>query len=181
MKKQHDPPVETEPSRRFVAPSAPGPDARNDARNDARTGAAAPARFAEPMSGDAGDSPGNSPWIREALRDLDESDRMVEEDGLPEIETETKTKVANLLRVIARRGVGTAPIVYPTESGGVAVYFHSRPAARAILIEVGNGGRGSFVYVTDEHEDRCACDCDAAVLPRHPLLLRCLDELGPGR
>ena len=175
MKKQHDPPVETEPARRFAAPSALGPRTRTGP--DARTGVDTPARFPEPIPGGAA----TSPWIEEALRELDESDRMVEEDNLPEIEPETKTKVASLLRAIALRGVGTVPIVCPTESGGMAVYLHSRPAARAILIEVGNDGLGSFVCVTDEPEDRCAYEGDAGVLPFHPLLLQCLDRLGPGR
>lgn len=86
----------------------------------------------------------------------------------------------DLLRAIARRGVRTAPIVYPTESGEVAAYFHSRPADCAIRIEIGNDGHGSFVSVSDRYGDRYAQHRDAADFPRDPLLWKCLDRLEPG-
>ena len=135
------------------------------------------AGLAEP----APESAGRAPWLADAFRELDEIDREVEEDALPEIETGTKTKVANLLRAIARRGVRTAPIVCPTESGEVAVYFDSRAADCAIRIRIGNDGRGSFVCVPERFEDRCAHSGDAADLPRDRSLQECLDRLDSGR
>lgn len=164
-KKLYDPRGAAELWRRIVVPA--------DQKLDAKSGAEVQARLAEPSQGSAC----TSPWINEALKDLDEIDLAVEEDDLPEIESETKATVESLLRAIALKGVGTAPIVYPTESGEVAVYFHSRLAACAILIEVGNDGRGSFVCVTDKHEDRCATYCNATVLPNHILLHMWLDKL----
>ena len=119
-------------------------------------------------------------WLTDALREVDEIAEAVAEDALPEIETGTKTKVANLLRAIARRGVRTAPIVYPTESGEVAVYLHSRAADCAIRIRIGNDGRGSFVCVPERFEDRCARAGDAADLRRDRSLQECLDRLDPG-
>ena len=126
------------------------------------------------------ESSGSSPWLADALRELDENDEAVAEDALPEIEPGTKTKAANLLRAIALRGVRTAPIVYPTESGEVAVYLHSRAADCAILLEIGNDGRGSFVCVSDRYGDRYAQNRDAADLPRDRSLQECLDRLDPG-
>ena len=126
------------------------------------------------------ESAGRSPWIVDALREVEEIHLAVAEDALPEIEPGTKTNVANLLRAIARRGVRTAPIVCPTESGEVAVYFHSRAADCAILIDIGNDGRGSFVCVPDRFADRCAHAGDAADLPRDRSLQECPDRLDPG-
>lgn len=126
------------------------------------------------------ESSGSSLWLADALREVEEIHLAVAEDALPEIEPGTKTNVANLLRAIALRGVRTAPIVYPTESGEVAVYFHSRAADCAILIDIGNDGRGSFVCVPDRFEDRCARAGDAADLPRDRSLQECLDRLDPG-
>lgn len=140
---------------------------------NARSNASAQTRSADQSQCGAGESP----WLTDALREVEEIDQAVEEDNLPEIESKTKMNVESLLRAIARKGVATVPIVYPTESGEVAVYFHSRLAACAILIEVGNDGRGSFVCVTDEHDGHCADNCDATFLPRHTLLRKCLDKL----
>lgn len=113
----------------------------------------------------------------DALREVDEIDRTVREDIVPEIAPETKAIVSNLLRAIALRGVRTAPVVYPTEAGEVAVYFNSRLTSCAILIEIGNDGRGSFVCVTDREEDRCAHYCSASILPHNILLWNWLDRL----
>ena len=126
------------------------------------------------------ESADRAPWLTEALRELDEIHLAIAEDALPEIEPGTKTNAANLLRAIARRGVRPAPIVYPTESGEVAVYLHSRSADCAILIEIGNDGRGSFVCVSDRYGDRYAQNRDAADLPRDRSLQECLDRLDPG-
>ena len=130
--------------------------------------------------GPSPESADRSPWLADALRELDEIHLAVAEDALPEIEPGTKTNAANLLRAIARRGVRTVPIVYPTESGEVAVYFHSRAADCAIRIRVGNDGRGSFVGVSDRYGDRSAQHRDAADLPRDRSLQECLDRLDPG-
>lgn len=149
----------------------------NTGRPEERAAAAeARGRSVEPSPGSAD----RSPWLAEALRELDEIHEAVAEDALPEIEPGTKTNAANLLRAIALRGVRTAPIVYPTESGEVAVYLHSRSADCAILLEIGNDGRGSFVWVPDRFEDRCAHAGDAADLPRNRSLQECLDRLDPG-
>lgn len=158
--------VKTNFSRHVVGPTEPKPDAGSDAQ----------ARSVEPSQRGAV----ASPWITEALGEVEAIDQAVEEDDLPKIEPETKTKVKSLLRAIALKGVATVPIVYPTEWGEVAVYFHSKLAACAIRIKIGNDGRGSFVYVPDKYEDRCAHYCDATVLPDHIVLHRCLDKLSLG-
>ena len=150
----------------------------NTGRREGRApDAEAGVRLAEPSP----ESAGRSPWLADALREVDEIDLAVAEDALPEIEPRTKTKVANLLRAIALRGVRTVPIVYPTESGEVAVYFHSRSADCAIRIRIGNDGRGSFVCVSDRYGDRSAQHPDAADLSRDRSLQECLDRLDPGR
>lgn len=123
------------------------------------------------------DNRNRSTWIMDALREVDEIDQTVKEDSLPEIAPETKARVSNLLRTIALRGTRTAPVVYPTEAGEVAVYFNSRPMSCAILIEIGNDGRGSFVCVTDKEEDRCAYYCDSSNLSHNILLWNWLDRL----
>ncbi len=166
---QYDPWAKTDLSQCVVVPA--------ESRPDTGSGTEAQIRSAEPSQGGAR----TSPWITEALKEVEEIDQAVEEDNLPAIEPKTKTNVRSLLRAIARKGVATVPIVYPTEWSEVAVYFHSKLAACAIRIKVGNDGRGSFVYVPERYEDRCAHYCDATVLPDHIVLHKCLDKLNLDR
>lgn len=116
-----------------------------------------------------------SAWIEEALRELERIPDRAAEEGLPEILPDTIGEARRLLR--AFRYCRTRPRIYPSDAGGVGVFFDSRAAAAAVQIEVGNGGSASIDAVSAV-PDCCRWRGRSSVLPNDLLWerLRWLDE-----
>ena len=101
-------------------------------------------------------------WFNAALAELNDVDQEVIEENLPEILPHTKDRARSIIVALATQSI--APTVYPTEDGEIALYFKSPVATSAVLIVVGNDGRGAcFAHV--KGKSRRARYDDASELP----------------
>lgn len=101
-------------------------------------------------------------WLETALAELNDIDREVAAESLPEIIPRTKDQARRILNALATPSV--VPTVYPTEDGEIALYFKSPVAKSSVLVLVGNDGQGAcFAYVNGKN--RRARYEDALELP----------------
>lgn len=101
-------------------------------------------------------------WLDTALAELNDIDREVAAESLPEIIPHTKDQARKILFALAPQTV--VPTVYPTEDGEIALYFKPPAAKSAVLIVVANDGQAAcFSYVNGKN--RRARYEDASELP----------------
>ena len=102
------------------------------------------------------------PWLKDALKYVDQIDQDAREEGCPPISDVAKS---NAKRVLFIAGSGSLePHVYPSMDGEVAVYFKSPVAPAALLILLNDeGGAGCFWSIRGKSE-RQRYD-DASELP----------------
>ena len=81
-------------------------------------------------------------WLQSALKELEEIDQEVLEDGLPVISARTKGEAARILRELAGRTI--PPTIYPTDDGELVIHFQSPGVPAAVLIELSNDGQGAW-------------------------------------
>ncbi|MCY4487284.1 MAG: hypothetical protein OXF11_09245 [Deltaproteobacteria bacterium] len=101
-------------------------------------------------------------WLETALAELNDIDREVAAESLPEIISRTKDQARRILFALATQTV--IPTVYPTEDGEIALYFKPPAARSAVFIVVANDGQAAcFSYVNGKN--RRARYEDASELP----------------
>ena len=86
------------------------------------------------------DEPGNR-WIVDAIHELEHIDEEVAEESLPEINADTKKKARKIISALSAHS--TAPTLYPTMDGEIAIYFKSPLRTSSVLILVGNDGQAA--------------------------------------
>lgn len=104
-----------------------------------------------------------SSWLTQALRELEEIDAEVEEEGLPPISAQAKDE-AN--RVLSKLSVilPPTPMVYPTMDGEIAIQFNVPSMQRAVVIELGNDGEAAC-FASIDGRNRRARYSDSSDLP----------------
>ena len=101
-------------------------------------------------------------WLKTALAELNDIDKEVAEDNLPEIARGTKDQARRIIVALANQSI--APTVYPTEDGEIGLYFKSPVVTSAVLIVVGNDGQGACFSHVKGKNPRARYD-DASELP----------------
>ena len=98
----------------------------------------------------------------DALKQLEELDSEVTEEGLPEINSNTKQQAKIIIKELKNQSL--APIIYSTEKGGIVIQFKSPVKPSIVAIELNNNGQGAcFSYINGKN--RRAQYQDSSELP----------------
>lgn len=101
-------------------------------------------------------------WYADALKQLEELDAEVTEEGLPEIGSNTKQQAKIIIKELKNQSL--APIIYPTEEGEIVIQFKSPVEPSIVAIELDNNGQGAcFSYINGKN--RRARYQDSSELP----------------
>ena len=84
-------------------------------------------------------------WLPGALRELDDIDKEIEEEGLPEVNEIARSEARRVLIALSRQPV--APMVCPTEDGEVSVYFKAPGGRGALHLLFDNDGAAAWFSV----------------------------------
>ena len=102
-------------------------------------------------------------WFKEAVKDLNELDDEIKEDGLPPISVTIKGEARRILDALAyEKGVPTAA-VFPSDEGEIVIQFDSPKSS--VLIELCNDGRGAACFSLIDGKKRRARYDDSRDLP----------------
>ena len=98
----------------------------------------------------------------DALKQLEELDAEVTEEGLPEISSNTKQQAKIIIKELKNQSL--APIIYSTEEGEIVIQFKSPVEPSIVAIELSNNGQGAcFSYINGKN--RRARYQDSSELP----------------
>lgn len=101
-------------------------------------------------------------WYADALKQLEELDAEVAEEGLPEISSKTKQQAEIIIKELKNQSL--APIIYSTEEGEIVIQFKSPVESSIVAIELDNNGQGAcFSYINGKN--RRARYQDSSELP----------------
>ena len=84
-------------------------------------------------------------WLPGTLRELDDIDKEIEEEGLPEVNEIARSEARRVLIALSRQPV--APMVCPTEDGEVSVYFKAPGRRGALHLLFDNDGAAAWFSV----------------------------------
>ena len=101
-------------------------------------------------------------WYADALKQLEELDAEVTEEGLPEISSNTKEQAKIIIKELKNQSL--APVIYPTEEGEIVIQFKSPVEPSIVAIELDSNGQGAcFSYINGKN--RRARYQDSSELP----------------
>ena len=104
-----------------------------------------------------------SSWLTEAMRELEEIDAEVEEEGLPPISAKAKEEAHRILSKLPMN-LPSAPTVFPTMDGEIAIQFNMPSMRRAVVIELSNDGQAAC-FASMDGRNRRARYSDSSDLP----------------
>ena len=84
-------------------------------------------------------------WLPRALRELDEIDEEIEEDGLPQVNESARSEARRVLLALSSQPL--APNVYPTEDGEISLSFKAPDAPAALHVLLDNQGEAAWFSV----------------------------------
>ncbi len=97
-------------------------------------------------------------WYLSALKELDELDTEIAEEGLPEITTDMKKEARRIIEKLKNQPL--APIIYSTEEGEIVIQFKSPVKPSIVAIELDNKGEGAcFCYINGKNRYARYQDC----------------------
>lgn len=97
-------------------------------------------------------------WYLSALKELDELDTEIAEEGSPEITTDMKKEARRIIEKLKNQPL--APIIYSTEEGETVIQFKSPVKSSIIAIELDNKGKGAcFCYINGKNRYARYQDC----------------------
>lgn len=97
-------------------------------------------------------------WYANALKELDELDAEVAEEGLPEITPDIKKEARRIIEKLKNQPL--APIIYSTEEGEIVIQFKSPVKSSIVAIELDNSGEGvCFCYINGKNRYARYQDC----------------------
>lgn len=97
-------------------------------------------------------------WYLSALKELDELDAEIAEEGLPEITADMKKEARSIIEKL--RNQPLAPVIYSTEEGEIVIQFKSPVKSSMIAIELDNRGEGAcFCYTNGKNRYARYQDC----------------------
>lgn len=102
-------------------------------------------------------------WFKGAVKDLDELDDEIEEDGLPPINITIKGEARRILDALAYEQGVPAAAVFPSEEGEIVIQFDSPKSS--VLIELCNDGKGAACFSLIDGKKRRARYDDSRDLP----------------
>lgn len=89
-------------------------------------------------------------WHADALKQLEELDAEVTEEGLPEISSNIKQQAKIIIKELKNQS--QAPIIYSTEEGEIVIQFKSPVEPSIVAIELDNNGQGAcFSYINGKN------------------------------
>ena len=100
-----------------------------------------------------------SVWLADTLAALADIDDEIAEENLPAINAATKAEAERLIRALAQQF--SAPTVYPTQDGEIAIHFKSPRRPDSVVILLNNGGQGECYAYTDGRSRRAHYDVSA--------------------
>ena len=84
-------------------------------------------------------------WLPEAFREIYELDDAVAADGFPQIAHEMKDEARRIVTALAQHP--SAPAVYGTPDGDIAIQFDAEKSAVVIELSKVGGGAACFSYI----------------------------------
>lgn len=127
-----------------------------------KTGFAVTRETGYPQNQNLSSQDSHAEWYADALKQLEELDAEVTEEGLPEISFSTKQQAKIIIKELKNQSL--APIIYPTEEGEIVIQFKSPVEPSIVAIELDNDGQGAcFSYINGKN--RRARYQDSSELP----------------